>query len=144
MNSSLGFPRLNGRRGAYLLVTAPVYLVVGVSFLLPQTDTAARKAALGWILDLGMPIQVLAGLWILAALIAMVTAFQPRPRDWFGFAALTFAAFILGALFFVGTLFGAPVIGIVSAAVYWFFAASPMVVSGMMGDTDRDFRKVQL
>lgn len=144
MHSNLGLPRINGRRGAYLLVNAPVYLVVGISFLLPQTDTQVRKSSLAWILDLGMPIQALAVLWIMAALVAMVTAFQPRPRDWFGFAILTFAAAILGALFFIGTLLGGPAIGAVSAVVYWFFAASPMVVAGMMGDTDRDYRKVVL
>ena len=143
MKESLGLPRINGRRGAYLLVSAPVYLVVGLSFFAPQTNTVTRRAALQWLEETGVPIQPFAALWIIAALVAIVCAFQSRPRDWFGFAALTFAGSVWGALFIIGAFTGAPAVGFVSAAVYWLFAALPMVVSGMMGETDRDHRKVK-
>lgn len=132
-------PRINGRRGAFQILFAGVYLIVGVSFILTPA-TGLRQASLRW-LTTYVPIEPFAALWILAALLGAVAAFMCRPRDWFGFAALVFAPALWGALFFIGALAGTPA-AYTSAAVYWLFAAAPMIVSGMQGQNDRDRRKV--
>lgn len=135
-------PRLNGRRGAVQLLLSVVYLVIGASFLLiPQPES--RMLALRWLVEI-LPLQPVAGLWILAAMVGAVSAFFCRPKDWVGFFALTFAPAVWGSLFLVGVLFGAPSSGIVSTVVYWAFAAVVMVVSGMQGPHDRDVRDVVL
>lgn len=136
-------PAINGHRGAFQLLLAVVYLVIGLSFLL-LPGGASRSAALGYITNL-MPIQPLACLWLAAAVVGAVSAFYCRPRDWFGFVALVLAPAIWGFLFIIGVVFfGAPVMGIVSGIIYWAFAAIPMVVSGMQGPKDRDARDVAL
>lgn len=135
-------PMINGRRGAFQLVYAPVYLVIGLSFVIVP-NSASRSAALGWLIELGL-LPFFGALWILAAGAAVAGAFQPRPRDWFSFAALVFAPSVWGCLFVIGVLSGAPAFGLVSAAVYWLFAAGPMIVSGMQGSDDRDRRRPRL
>jgi hypothetical protein len=132
-----GFPRVNGRRGAFQLLFAGVYLIVGASFwLIPNAGT--RQASLRWLTEV-MPLEPFAALWIVAGLLGIVSAFMCRPRDWFGFAALVFAPAMWGALYLIGALVGTPQ-AFLSAAVYWLFAAAPMIVSGMQGEHDRDTR----
>ena len=135
-------PGINGRRGVFQLLLSALYLVIGVSFLLIP-HPASRREALGWIIEL-MPLQPVALLWILAALVGIVSAFYCRPKDWVGFFALTLAPAVWGFLFLIGVMFGAPPLGIVSTAVYWAFAAVVMVVAGMQGAHDRDARDVAL
>jgi hypothetical protein len=135
-------PFINGRRGAFQLVYAPVYLIIGLSFVIAPGG-ASRSAALRWLIELGL-IQFFGALWILAAGAAVAGAFQPRPRDWFSFAALVFAPAVWGCLFVIGVIAGAPPFGLVSAAIYWLFAAGPMIVAGMQGANDRDRRKTRL
>ena len=132
-------PSINGRRGAFQLVYAPVYLVIGLSFVIIPSS-GSRSESLRWLSDLGL-LPVFGSLWILAAGAAVAGAFQPRPRDWFSFVALTFAPAVWGGLFLIGVMGGAPVLGLVSAAIYWLFAAAPMIVSGMQGASDRDHRR---
>jgi hypothetical protein len=135
-------PYINGRRGAFQLVYAPVYLVIGLSFVITPA-TASRSESLRWLNELGA-VPFFGVLWILAAGAAVAGAFQPRPRDWFSFAALVFAPSVWGFMFLIGVLSGAPPSGLVAAAVYWLFAAGTMIVSGMQGASDRDRRKVRI
>lgn len=134
--------RINGRRGAFQLLFAFIYVFVGVSFITAPA-ASSRTAALGYLEHVGIPLAPLAALWIVSAGLAAVSAFFCRPRDWFGFAALVFAPAIWGALFAFGVLLGGPPLGIVSAAIYWVFGACSMIVSGMQGESDRDRREVR-
>jgi hypothetical protein len=132
--------RINGRRGAFQLVYAAVYCVIGLSFVLVPS-AASRSESLRWLAELHA-VQYFGALWLMAAGAAVMGSFLPRPRDWFSFVALTFAPAVWGGLFLIGFLTGASPLGLVSTAVYWLFAASPMIVSGMQGATDRDHRRV--
>ena len=135
--TSKGLPQVNGRRGAFQLLFSGVYLIVGASFLLtPASGT--RQASLRWLTSV-VPLEPFAALWVIAGLLGVASAFMCRPKDWFGFAALVFAPAMWGALFFIGAIVGSPQ-AYVSAAVYWLFAAAPMIVSGMQGERDRDTR----
>jgi hypothetical protein len=130
--------RINGRRGAFQLLFGGVYLIVGASFL-TTPNVGTRQASLRWLTEF-MPLEPFAALWVVAGLLGAVSAFRCRPADWFGFAALVFAPAMWGALFFIGGLAGTPV-SFTTAAIYWLFAAAPMIVSGMQGPNDRDRRK---
>ena len=132
--------KINGRRGAFQLLFAGVYLVVGYSFF-ANPGGGLRQAQLRWVTDL-LPLEQFAVLWIIAGLIAAVSAFKCRPSDWIGFSALVFAPAVWGALFLIGGLTGT-LSAFTSAAVYWLFAAAPMIVSGMQGERDRDARKIR-
>jgi hypothetical protein len=132
--------KINGRRGAFQLVYAGVYLVVGISFVL-NPDAASRQQALRWLADLGA-VSLFGWLWIIAAVVACAGAFMPRPQDWFSFFMLVFAPAVWGGLFVIGVCAGAAPFGLISAAIYWLFAASPMIVSGMQGPGDRDYRRI--
>jgi len=129
--------KINGRRGAFQLVSAGVYLIVGLSFLLAPAS-GSRSTSLRWLTEY-VPLEPFAALWVIAAALAAVAAFRCRPRDWFGFAALVFAPAVWGALFFIGAFTANPA-SFTSAAVYWLFAALSMIVSGMQGERDRDLR----
>lgn len=131
--------KLNGRRGAFQVLFAAVYIIIGLSFVLTP-GAGTRQDSLRWVTAF-VPLVPLAALWIVAGVLGAVSAFKPRPRDWFGFAALVFAPAFWGSLFFIGAVTGSPT-AYVSAAIYWLFAAAPMVVSGMQGANDRDRRRV--
>jgi peptidoglycan/LPS O-acetylase OafA/YrhL len=131
------YPLINGRRGAFQILFAGVYLIVGYSFI-TTPSAGTRQASLRWLTDYA-PIEPFAALWIVAGVLGVVAAFKCRPNDWFGFSALVFAPAVWGALFFIGGITGTPTAWI-SAAVYWLFAAAPMIVSGMQGESDRDAR----
>ena len=132
--------KINGRRGAFQLLFAGVYLVVGYSFLF-NPSTGLRQAQLRWVTDL-LPLEPFAVLWLISGVLAAWSAFLCRPKDWVGFSALVFAPAVWGALFFIGGFTSGPA-GFTSAAVYWLFSATPMIVSGMQGERDRDARKIR-
>lgn len=129
--------KINGRRGAFLLLFSGVYLIVGTSFLLTP-GAGTRQTSLRW-LSTTVPLEPFAALWVLAGFLGVIAAFMPRPRDWFGFSALVFAPAVWSALFLIGGILGSPA-AYTSAAVYCLFAAAPMIVSGMQGEHDRDTR----
>lgn len=131
--------RINGRRGVFQLMFALTYLAVGLSYVTdPDTDT--RAEALGWVSAI-VPIHWLAFVWVFSAGIGAFSAFNSRPRDWVGFAALTAAPICWGTLFFIGFLTGSDGAW-AYAMIYWLFGAAPMIVAGMQGEHDRDRRRV--
>lgn len=118
---------INGRRGAYQLMKSTVYLLLGASFSL-FSPPESRMAALGYLGgELGIRFAGL--IWIICGLVGLTGAFNRR--DWYSFAMLTFAPAVWGSLFFIGVLFGAPLINLVSALIYWAFAGAAMIVAGM-------------
>ena len=142
MRARIKVPELNGRRGAFQLLFSAVYFVIGLSFVLLPTSSS-RAEALAWLSVIHMPVEPFAFAWIAAALVGFVSAFLCRPADWRGFAALTLAPALWGALFLAGSLFfGAPLMGVVSGILYWLLGATAMVVSNMSGPNDRDSRRV--
>ena len=132
---------VNGRRGAFQLLFAFIYFFIGLSFV-TAPEASSRVAALGYLANLHIPIGPIAALWIISSLLAVVSAFHCRPKDWFGFAALVFAPAVWGALFMLGVILGGPSLGLLSAAIYWAFGATAMIVSGMQGESDRDRRHI--
>lgn len=138
-----GFPRVNGRRGAFQILFAFIHFVVGLSFI-TAPEASSRTQALGYLAHLNIPLAPLACLWLVSAGLAVVSAFFCRPKDWFGFAALVIAPAVWGALFLFGVFLGGPILGLLSTSIYWVLGATSMIVSGMQGGKDRDQREVLL
>lgn len=132
--------KINGRRGAFQLLFAFIHFFIGISFI-TAPNASSRTVALGYLADLHIPLAPLAFVWILSACLAVVAGFLCRPNDWFGFAALVFAPTVWGAMFLIGVFVSGEKMGLLSAAIYWVFAATAMIVSGMQGESDRDARK---
>lgn len=133
-------PRVNGRRGAFQVVMGIVYLVVGASFFF-MPAAPSREQAFAWLTPY-IPLGWFASLWIIAAGVALVCAFLPRPRDAAGFIALVFAPGIWVGLFLAAAIMTGSALATVSAVVYGAFGAVPLIVSGMQGPRDRDARKM--
>ncbi|WGW12763.1 hypothetical protein LWF01_03030 [Saxibacter everestensis] len=122
-------PRLNGRRGAFQLLFSLTYLALGVSYLLVE-PSRARANALDWLTafvdvnDLGWP-------WLIAAMVAAMSAFQVEPLDRYGFGALAAIPAAWGCLYLIPTFTGEARTGWITTCLYWSLAVAVMVVAGM-------------
>lgn len=134
--------RINGRRGAFQILFATVYLIIGASYVIVPS-TASRRAALDWLTEV-IPLDVIGWLWIIGALIAVTGAFLPRPKDWYAYAVLTFVPAVWGAFYLISWMVGDSRTGWLTSALYWVIAGAVMVVSGMQGTKDRDERECAL
>lgn len=136
MNTDHRFPRINGRRGAFQLLFAIAY------GFLALTMTRRWPTSLSF-LDQFMPHFVLAVVWAIPAIAALVGAFLPRPKDAFSFRLLAVTPILSGFLFLLGAIVDPESASPYGPIVYWALAGAVMVVSGMTGDRDRDEREVR-
>lgn len=129
-------PRINGRRGAFQLLFGVVYACLALAI--------SRKwpTSLEWMGEY-MSHLVLAAVWAGPAVVALVSAFLPRPKDALSFALLAGAPILSGFLFLIAFLKEPESSSPYGLIVYWALGAAVMVVSGMTGDSDRDERKVK-
>lgn len=127
-------PRLNGRRGAFLLLFAAVHVLVGLSYTVAATPNTERTHAL--LVAVGIPLQALGAVWYVSALVALVAAFvHPPGRDGFGFQALM-ALESFGALVYATAwVLGDSPRGWVGAVLFGALSAATYVVSGMVSAT---------
>lgn len=119
--------RILGRRGAILLSYGVVWSLIGYGQLIsPQADRRGLKV----LLDL-MPLTVWAWCWIVAGLVAAVSAFLPQGLDWVGFLALPLIVFPWMLAYLVAWWpLGTFPRGWVAAAIYGALAAPVIVVAG--------------
>jgi hypothetical protein len=129
---SLGRMKVNGRRGTFLLLWALVYAILAWSSLM----SGRIPSSLAW-LGQYVPGEVLGTVWGVPVIFAIFGAFRPRPRDAFGFAALTAAPVLWSGLYLIGFFITKEVTSVVGIALYMGIAVMVMVVSGMEGATDR-------
>lgn len=130
-------PRINGRRGAFQLLFGIVYgcLALAISRKWPTS--------LEW-MDAYMSHFVLVAVWAIPAVVALASAFLPRPKDALSFGLLAGAPILSGCLFLMAAFVEPERSSPYGLIVYWALGAAVMVVSGMTGDTDRDERKVEV
>lgn len=128
--------RINGRRGVFQLLFGLVYACLAAAI--------SRKwpTSLEW-MDAYMSHFVLVAVWAIPAVVALVGAFLPRPKDALSFALLAAAPILSGFLFLIAALVEPERSSPYGLIVYWALGAAVMVVSGMTGDSDRDERKVE-
>lgn len=129
-------PRINGRRGAFQILLGTVFGMLATSLFI----TKDYPSSAAW-LETFIPNPATLGIvWMVPAIAAYIGAFQPRPRDWFSFFALTLAPMIWGSLSFIGGFIAPTGTTPLAIIMYWCLAGTVMVVSGMTGDRDRDER----
>lgn len=134
----MALSKINGRRGAFQVLCAVMFAAHSVVYLMGRT----LPMSLAW-LD-GVPYPLLGLVWLVPAIIGILGAFQPRPRDWFSFTALVIAPTIWGGMYVIGAVSDGRAVGVLGATLYWLLAGLIVLASGMSGDSDRDIRKVEI
>lgn len=124
--------KINGRRGAFLLLWALIYALMAAAYFL----TGRFPPAIAW-LDPFIPGEALGAVWGVPAVFALTGAFRVRPKDAYAFAALSTAPVIWSSLYILGFFVTGEFTAILGTALYVGIAAMVMVVSGMEGATDR-------
>lgn len=129
-----------GRRGAYLLLSAFIYLGHGIAFLLAPTTPAARTS-LAFALALA-PLKVWGIFWLVAGVIAAVSAFRRGPRsDRWGFYALIVMATCWASIYLAAAVLGSGTRfanGAIAAMLYGSLAGVILIVSGWPEPGARD------
>lgn len=122
--------RLNGRRGVFLAIFGAIYVAIGISYVFPAPGSPV-KLTMQW-MPWWSPLWVCGLIWLGAGLIAMVAAFQPLPRDRFGFEALAAVATGWTIAYVISWTLGDAGRGWVSALVFALVGAAVLTVSGML------------
>lgn len=129
-------PRVNGRRGAFLVLFAVAYACIGFSYAVAPSSPS-RIAALQW-LTTHVEVELLGLPWLIAAVLSARAAFLAPPHDRLGFVALFVAPSLWGVLYAVSWLVGDSVSGWVSAILYETIATAVLVVAGMLNPAPRE------
>jgi hypothetical protein len=116
-----------GRRGTVLLAMGAGFVVTGVRLWGPQTTS--NLEAFGPFVQL-LPVGAWGAVFVVAGLVAVVSAWAPPGRDAPGFAALTGLAWGWGVSNLVGSSWGW------SAGALWLLATVPLLV--VAGWDERD------
>lgn len=131
---------INGRRGAFQLIFALVYFILGISYvILPSTQ--GRENALGWIGQY-IPLRILGLVWLVAAVMAVIGSRTCRPHDRHSFMALAVAPMVWGFLYIGGAVGAGAWVYALTAVLYGALGTAVLIVSGMNGDHDRDERRI--
>ncbi|KTS09030.1 hypothetical protein [Microbacterium testaceum] len=121
-------PRLNGARGAALLVAGAYCAARGVAYLPLGTRPDALPRGLELIANPPVTLEAWAVLWLIAGVVCVVMAF--RRQDAVGWGALTFMMTAWGAAYLYGWI-EALVLGIESRE--WLTATTYLGPAAMIG-----------
>ena len=121
--------RINGHRGKFLVLFAMIYGLIGYGYIVAGI-TPTRRATFGWLPD-WFPFTVLAWPWLLAAVVALVSAllYDPPRTDRFGFMALAVTPMLWGSMFLISWLGGFAPTGWISSVTYFGLTAIVTLVS---------------
>lgn len=124
-------PRLNGRRGAFLVLFGTVNILLGVAFTLPSQPASSVR----FLFDLGVPLRWWGAAWVVSGLVGIGFAFaRPPGADRWGFVALAFALASGTGVYALSWVLGYGR-GWLLAAVFTALTGSVAIVSGMMSAT---------
>jgi len=124
--------RFNGHRGRYLVFKGLLFIVIGMSYLLPA-PTSGTERSLDFLLRLGLPIAIAGIPWILAGGAAIVGAFRSPPgRDGWAFQLLALLAVGWASIYFFSWVFGPSTRGWFLAVVFLAIAGSTYTVASMI------------
>lgn len=122
--------RINGRRGVFLAIFGVIYVAIGLSYVFPASDSPVRHS-MAW-MPWWSPLWLCGALWLGAGFVAGVAAFQPLPRDRFGFEALSGVATGWTIAYVISWGVGDAPRGWVSAMLFALVGAAVLTVSGML------------
>lgn len=119
-------PRLDGRRGAALLVLGIAWAALGYSYF--GVDVSSAGPGLYVVAQL-LPLEVWGALWALSGAVALVTAFTRRNTA--GFVSLTLLPFTWALNYFGAWLFDISARGWVLGAIFAALGSLVVIVAGM-------------
>jgi hypothetical protein len=133
------FPYINGSRGRYLLTSAVIYILMGISFI-PMRHGDIRARFFGWMQEFNIEPGVLGWVWLVSALPVLIGAWLRRPADRWAFAAAYTAPTIMTFAYIVSFWFTRNPQALVGGATFVFFSLMSLIVAGMEGEEEREER----
>jgi hypothetical protein len=121
-----------GRRQAFLVLLGVIYVVFGAANAVPSIQTGDQSP---WRLPLSLvdSFGFWGGLWVVAGVTGIVTAFWPKEHDHIGFAALAAWSAAWAVLGVGSTLIYHSDRGWISGLIWGTFSGIVLIVSGMYG-----------
>jgi hypothetical protein len=130
-------PRVNGRRGAYLLTKSIMYVGIGISYALPSAPTDGTLRSLSFVLAYGIPLWVLGVIWIVAGVVSCTGAFvKENGKDGWAFMILAATAAIWTFAYLLGFFLGDSQRGYFLAIIWAAIGTATVIVSGMVSASD--------
>ncbi len=120
---------INGRRGAFLAIFGVIYAAIGSSYLSPPPSSTVRQT-LAWV-PFPHALQLVGVAFIVAGIVAGVSAFHTLPSDRVGFEVLSGVTFAWAALEVLSWGLGYAGRGWVSGLIFGLLAVTILTVSGM-------------
>lgn len=135
--------RINGRRGAFLLLLGVMHVVLGSSYVFPETTSAVARSV-GFLLVWGIPVWVAGIPWMLSGLAAARAALIEAPpgRDGWGFQVLAAVETAWAGVYLFSWLLGSYERGWTWAVVFGALAGAVQIVAGM-NDPAADLRRLE-
>lgn len=131
MIGDIGMPRLNGRRGAFLVLFGTVNILLGVAFTLPSQPSSSIR----FLLDIGVPMTAWGAVWVASGVVGIGFAFaRPPGADRWGFVALAAALASGTGVYTMSWVLGYGR-GWLLASVFAALTGAVAIVSGMMSAT---------
>jgi hypothetical protein len=127
--------RINGRRGAFLLLFGIAFMLLGLSFITSPPDALIRQT-MRWMPDWS-PIWFCGLLWLGAGLFGVVFAFTRIPTDRFGFMAMSAVCVGWAVAHCIAQAVGTNDRAWVSAVIFSIMGGAILVVSGMPNPVHR-------
>lgn len=123
--------RINGRRGAFLLLWGIIYILLGLTYFI----SGLVPPALRWLYPL-IETEFLGFVWTVPAIFAIIGSRSQRPADAYAWAALATAPVIWACLYFVGSFLTGEFTSSLGIIVFGGLAGTFMIVAGMEGTSD--------
>lgn len=123
--------RINGRRGAFLLLWGIIYILLGMSYFI----SGMVPPALRWLHPL-IETEFLGFVWAIPAVFAVMGSSRQRPADAYAWAALATAPVIWACLYLIGSFLTGEFTAALGIIIFAGLAGTFMIVAGMEGTSD--------
>ncbi|GAB2613475.1 hypothetical protein [Pseudactinotalea suaedae] len=123
------WPRINGRRGTYLLFKGLLFIFIGLAYLVP-TPSPGTERSLSFLLEFRIPFWAIGVGWFLAGLVGIVGAFFRKDGWAFGMLAAVASGWTL--IYLISWATGGSPRGYFLALPFAAIAGATIIVSGMV------------
>ena len=125
--------RFNGLRGRYLLAKGFIYVLLGLSYIIPAARTPGTEASLAYLVEIGISVGVMGWLWIVVGIAVIVGSFRSPPgEDGWAFQLLAGTASFWANIYILSWILGDSTRGWVSGSIFAGFAFASYTVAGMV------------
>ena len=125
--------RFNGLRGRYLLAKGFIYVLLGLSYIIPVARTPGTEASLAYLVEIGISVGVMGWLWIIVGIAVIVGSFRSPPgEDGWAFQLLAGTASFWAIIYMMSWILGDSTRGWVSGAIFAGMAFASYTVAGMV------------